>query len=72
MAINYNIMRLSYKSFMLKENEKEFVWYKDLIIAVITLLLANLIVYNLTSATQILGIVGGVCCIIITYLRNHF
>jgi amino acid permease len=69
MAINYNIMRISYKSFLLKENQEEFVWYKDLFIAVITLLLANLIVINLTSATQILGIVGGVCCVVICFIN---
>ena len=69
MAINYNVMRLSFRSFFLKKNETEFKWYMDLLIAVITLTIANLIVYNLTSATEILGIVGGVCCCVICFIN---
>jgi len=67
MAINYNIMRQSYKSFFLKDEQEEFTWYKDLFFAVITLLVSNAIVYNLTSARQILGIVGGVCTVVICF-----
>jgi len=67
MAINYNIMRQSYRSFFLKDEQSDFVWYKDLFFCILTLLISNTIVYNLTSARQILGIVGGICTVIICF-----
>ncbi len=67
MAINYNIMRQSYKSFFKKEEELNFTWYKDLFFSVLTLLISNIIVYNLNSARQILGIVGGISTCIICF-----
>jgi amino acid permease len=69
MAINYNVMRLSFKSFFLKKSETEFKWYIDILISFITLTIANLIVYNLKSATEVLGIVGGVCCCVICFIN---
>lgn len=67
MAINYNIMRQSYKSFFLKSEKDEFSWYKDMFFAFVTLIISNTIVYNLSSARQILGIVGGVCTVVICF-----
>lgn len=69
MAINYNIMRQSYKSFFLKDQQSEFSYLKDLVFAFFTLLLSNAIVLKLKSVTQILGIVGGVCTVVICFLN---
>lgn len=69
LAINYNIMRLSLKSMLLEENEKAFSPCKDFSLAFITLLFSNVIVYYVDKVTTILGIVGGISTVVISYFN---
>ncbi len=69
MAINYNIMRLSYKSMLLDAEEKHFPFFKDLGLAFFTLLISNIIVYFVKDVSTILGIVGGISTVVISYFN---
>ena len=69
MAINYNIMRSSYESMLLKPGEKKFSFLKDLLLSVSTLLVCNVFVYFVDSVTKILGIVGGISTVVISYFN---
>jgi amino acid permease len=69
MAINYNIMRASYESMLLKTGEKKFTFLKDLLLSVFTLLICNIFVYFVDSVTKILGIVGGISTVVISYFN---
>lgn len=69
LAINYNIMRLSYRSMLLKEQETGFSLVKDLSLAFITLLISNIVVFYVDKVTTILGIVGGISTVVISYIN---
>jgi amino acid permease len=83
LAVNYNIIRPSWRNFFNKGQNLPFKW--ELIIAVISYSVSNLIVYFVDDVVQILGVVGGICAIHIcyfnpvmcwmktnTYPRNHW
>jgi sodium-coupled neutral amino acid transporter 11 len=69
LAINYNILRASYESMFLKAGDKNFSFSKDLIVLITTLLLCNVFVYYVKTVAVILGIVGGVACVIMCYFN---
>ena len=69
LAINYNIMRLSFKSLWLKPGEKNFSFLKDLFFSFLTLFICNIFVYYVKSITNILGIVGGFSTVVICFLN---
>jgi len=69
LAINYNIMRLSYKSMLLADDSKHFPFFKDLGLAFATLLISNIVVYFVENVSTILGIVGGISTVVISYFN---
>jgi amino acid permease len=69
MAINYNIMRASYESILLKPGEKKFTFFKDLLLSVFTLFICNVFVYFVDSVSKILGIFGGISTVVISYFN---
>jgi len=67
MAINYNIMRMSYKS-MFFENQ-EIPLLKDFIITLCTYIISNAAVFFIEDITQILGVIGGFCTVVICFIN---
>lgn len=67
MAINYNIMRMSFKSMFFKGNDIPF--FKDFVIVIITYILSNTMVFFIKDVTQILGVIGGFCTIVICFIN---
>jgi amino acid permease len=67
MAINYNIMRMSFKSMFFNGDDIPF--FKDLSMVVFIYILSNCAVYYISNVTQILGIIGGFCTIIICFVN---
>ena len=70
MAINYNIMRTSYKSICCKGKDMNF--YLDLFIAIITLLGCNAIVYFMDKIIDIIGMFSGFSNTIICFVNPVF
>lgn len=66
MAINYNIMRLSVYSLVFKGEHPSYII--DFVITVLTYLITNVIVYFVKSATDILGFVGGISTVVISFI----
>lgn len=66
MAINYNIMRLSITS--LGFNGVPPSWTTDFVITVITYILSNTIVFFVKNATRILGFIGGISTVVISFV----
>ncbi len=67
MAMNYNIMRMSFKSMFFENGKIPFL--KDFGIVVAILLLANVSVFFISDVTQILGVIGGFCTILICFIN---
>jgi amino acid permease len=67
MAINYNIMRMSVKTTFFNSENIPFI--KDLIITIFTYIATNLLVLQITKISQILGIIGGVCTMVICFVN---
>lgn len=66
MAINYNIMRLSNLTLIFNGKHPSFV--VDLIITIIAYIFTNIIVYFVQNLTTILGIIGGVNTVVISFI----
>jgi amino acid permease len=67
MAINFNIMRSSFKYMLFNNNDIPFC--KDFIIVVITYIITNVMVFFVSDVTQILGVIGGICTIILCFIN---
>lgn len=67
MAINYNIMRMSLKTMFF--DGKDIPAIKDFLITVVTYILTNIAVFFISDVTQILGIIGGFCTIVICFVN---
>ena len=65
-AFSYNLIRGSYQSMF---GEKKFSFLKDSILCFITLLFANAFVYFVKTVAVILGISGGISCVIMCYFN---
>lgn len=66
MAIDYNIMRLSFSTLLFKGETPSF--KIDFTITVVTYILSNIVVYFTKNITDILGIIGGVNTVVISFL----
>ena len=66
MAINYNIMRLSITSLVF--NGKHPSWIVDFGITVLTYVASNVIVFYTKNVTTILGFIGGVSTVVISFI----
>ena len=66
MAIDYNIMRLSFSTLLFKGEKPSF--KIDFMITVITYILSNIVVYFTKNITDILGIIGGINTVVISFL----
>jgi len=64
MAVNYNIMRQSFK-FMFFNNET-IPFYTDVIITISTYIISNLLTFFIMNITTIFNFIGGICTIVIT------
>ena len=67
MAINYNIMRMSFKSMIF--NGKEIHYLKDFLIVLITYIISNIGVFFVRSVANILGVIGGICTVVICFMN---
>lgn len=67
MAINYNIMRMSFKSMFYNGQEIPFI--KDISMVIFVYIISNSAVYYISNVTQILGIIGGFCTIVICFIN---
>jgi amino acid permease len=67
MAINYNIMRMSIKTMFFQGRDIPPV--KDFLITVFTYSLTNIAVFYISNITEILGVIGGFCTIIICFVN---
>jgi amino acid permease len=67
MAINNNIMRQSTKSMCFGGQDIPFT--KDLVIVIITYVVSNGLVYFVSSISRILGIIGGFCTVVISFVN---
>lgn len=67
MAINYNIMRMSFKTMFFNGGDIPVV--KDFFITVFTYCLTNVAVFFISDISQILGIIGGFCTIVISFIN---
>jgi len=67
MAINYNIMRMSFKSMWF--NSKDIPFFKDLGITIFIYIISNAIVFFISDVTEILGVIGGFCTILICFIN---
>jgi amino acid permease len=67
MAINYNIMRMSFKSIIF--GSKEISFLKDFSMVVFTYIVSNIAVFYISNVTQILGVIGGVCTIVLCFVN---
>jgi amino acid permease len=67
MAINYNIMRQSFKTMFF---EGEIIPFKyELIIAIVLYILMTFFTYSIKSIIQIMGFIGGFCTCVICYVN---
>jgi amino acid permease len=66
MAMNYNIMRMSYKTMIFNNSEISFI--KDFALMVLTFLISNVTVLYVKRVTTILGTVGGICTVTICFV----
>jgi amino acid permease len=67
MAINYNIMRMSFRSILF--NNKEIPFLKDFSMVVLTYIVSNVAVFYICNVTQILGVIGGICTIVLCFVN---
>ena len=67
MAINYNIMRMSFKSMFFNNQTIPFV--KDFFITLVTYIISNVAVFFIEDVTQILGVIGGFCTVVICFIN---
>lgn len=67
MAINYNIMRMSLKTTFF--DNKDISFWKDFSIVVVTYIICNVLVFFIDDVTQILGVIGGICTIVICFIN---
>jgi amino acid permease len=67
MAINYNIMRMSFKSMWF--NSEDIPFGKDLGITVFIYIISNALVFFISDVTEILGVIGGFCTILICFIN---
>jgi amino acid permease len=67
MAINFNIMRMSFKTMFFDNREIPFKYDFPIIIA--TYILANVVVFFVDKVSTILGIIGGVCTVVICFIN---
>lgn len=66
MAINYNIMRLSVRSMVFNNAVPKF--YIDFMITVGVYIISNLITFYVKDASTILGFVGGISTVVISFV----
>ncbi len=67
MAINYNIMRMSFKSMWFDGGDIPF--FKDLSITIFIYIISNTLVFFISDVTEILGVIGGFCTILICFIN---
>jgi amino acid permease len=67
MAINYNIMRQSFKTMFF--NNEEISKCKNIILVSVMYILMNLLTYFITSISTILSFVGGFCTCVICFIN---
>jgi hypothetical protein len=67
MAINYNIMRMSIKTMFF--DGRDIPPIPDFIITFITYTLTNIAVFFISDISQILGVIGGFCTIVICFIN---
>jgi hypothetical protein len=67
MAINFNIMRMSFRSMFFDDNTIPFA--KDFFIVIFVFTLSNIAVFFISNVTQILGVIGGFCTILICFIN---
>jgi amino acid permease len=67
MAINNNIMRQSTKSMCF--SGKDIPFWIDTVIVIVTYIICNTMVYFIDNVSQILGIIGGVCTVVISFVN---
>jgi amino acid permease len=67
MAINYNIMRMSLRTMFF--DGEQIPWLKDFFITLFTYIFTNTLVFFISDITQILGIIGGFCTIILCFVN---
>ena len=67
MAINYNIMRMSFKTMFFKGEQIPF--FKNFIITVFIMLFSNILVFFVQRITDILGVIGGFCTVVICFIN---
>jgi amino acid permease len=65
-ALNYNILRVAIKSFFFNNREVKFIW--DFLITAFILIFTNLVTYNVNNIIDIIGILGGLCAVIVCYV----
>lgn len=66
MAINYNIMRLSFRSMVFNNSIPKF-WI-DLLITISVYIISNIITFYVKDASTILGFVGGISTVVISFV----
>ena len=66
MALNYNIMRMAYKSIFFNSKTPSFL--KDTVLVIITYIITNLITYFLDNAGTLLSFLGGFCTVIVCFV----
>lgn len=65
-ALNYNILRVAIKSFVFNNKEVKFIY--DFLITAFLFIFTNLLTYNINNIVDIIGILGGVCSVIVCYV----
>jgi amino acid permease len=68
MAINFNILRQSVKS-VFTRSQMNYNFVVDMIITIIILGICNIGVYFIDTIADVLGIVGGICTVVISFVN---
>jgi hypothetical protein len=65
-ATNYNVLRTPIRSFFFKGENIPFKW--DFFITIFVFILSNSLTYFIDNVIKIIGILGGLCAVIVCYL----